>query len=101
MASDPNTITSTLQRMEKSGLISRNPHETDKRAHRVRMEPHGREIFESAKKLAVELQTGLLSVLPPERRENFLADLEIIANACNAAATKSSSEDRHAKGKKE
>src|SRR5687768_18085147 len=31
MASDPNTITSTLARMEKSRLITRTPHEQDKR----------------------------------------------------------------------
>src|ERR1043166_7463798 len=28
MASDPNTITSTLSRMEAAGLITRQPHET-------------------------------------------------------------------------
>src|SRR4051795_12586285 len=37
MASDPNTITSTLARMEKAGMISRNPHEKDRRAKRVQV----------------------------------------------------------------
>src|SRR6059058_4437153 len=31
MASDPNTITSTLSRMEKAQMISRHPHEKDRR----------------------------------------------------------------------
>jgi DNA-binding MarR family transcriptional regulator len=31
MASDPNTITSTLARMEAAGLVSRHPHESDRR----------------------------------------------------------------------
>src|SRR3954469_25322598 len=38
MASDPNTITSTLARMEKSGLIARLPHESDRRANRVKIQ---------------------------------------------------------------
>src|SRR5215210_9158691 len=42
MASDPNTITSILSRMEKTRLISRHEHETDKRARRVRLEFTGR-----------------------------------------------------------
>src|SRR3954451_17169661 len=41
MASDPNTITSTLARMEKSGLIARQQHERDRRAHRVKLQPAG------------------------------------------------------------
>src|SRR5215208_1373820 len=42
MASDPNTITSTLARMEKNRLIPRVPHEKDKRANRVKIQPTGR-----------------------------------------------------------
>src|SRR4030095_56820 len=41
MASDPNTITSTLARMEAAGLISRRRHEKDRRAHRVRLRTKG------------------------------------------------------------
>src|SRR6187455_11635 len=55
MASDPNTITSTLARMERGGLIERRPHESDKRAHRVRLLPKGRKVFEKARAVAVEL----------------------------------------------
>jgi len=85
MASDPNTITSTLSRMEKIGMLTRKPHETDRRAHRVKLLPAGREIFENARQIALELQGQVLSVLPPERRERFLADLELVGNACAAA----------------
>src|SRR3954451_15382323 len=48
MASDPNTITSTITRMERNGLISRRPHEKDKRANRVKIQPAGRKAFEKA-----------------------------------------------------
>src|SRR5579862_515970 len=62
MASDPNTITSTLTRMEKNGLISRQPHENDKRANRVKIQPTGRRAFEKARKIAMALQDQLLDV---------------------------------------
>jgi DNA-binding MarR family transcriptional regulator len=85
MASDPNTITSTITRMEKAGLVVRHPHESDRRAHRVRLQPKGKRTFVSAKRIAVELQTQILSVLREERRDSFLQDLEAIAGGCAAA----------------
>lgn len=88
MASDPNTITSTLSRMEKAGLISRRPHELDRRAHRVRIQPTGRRAFEQAKIIAIALQEHVVSALPLSRRGHFLGDLEAVAEACVAAAEK-------------
>jgi DNA-binding MarR family transcriptional regulator len=82
MASDPNTITSTLARMEKAGMICRNPHEKDRRAKRVQVLPEGRQIFEQAWEIAYALQQQVLSALPKERRESFLNELEIVAAAC-------------------
>jgi DNA-binding MarR family transcriptional regulator len=82
MASDPNTITSTLSRMETAGLIERLPHELDRRAHRVKLLPPGRRTFLKARKIATELQDQVLAVLPAERRRQFLDDLEIIGRCC-------------------
>ncbi len=94
MASDPNTITSTLTRMERSGLISRKPHEQDKRANRVKIQPTGRRAFEKARKIAMALQEQLLDVLPANRREKFLDELEAIANACGAILEKTPGKSR-------
>jgi DNA-binding MarR family transcriptional regulator len=88
MASDPNTITSILKRMESSSLISRREHETDKRARRVRIEPPGRRAFAAAFEIASRLQTEILSVLPEARRTRFLAELEAIAESCADAGTR-------------
>ena len=88
MASDPNTITSTLSRMEKAGLLTRAPHEQDKRAHRVTVRPAGRRAFEKARAIAVELQAQVLGNLPASRRAKFLDDLETIAAACGTALEK-------------
>ena len=85
MASDPNTITSILQRMEKSRLVSRHPHETDRRARRVRIEDAGRSRYPEASEIAIALQQQIVGVIPETRRSRFLADLELIANACVAA----------------
>lgn len=85
MASDPNTITSILQRMEKAGLITRRAHETDKRARRVCVEPAGREAFKTAYEIATELQREILENIPTTRRDRFLKDLEIVAEACAGA----------------
>ena len=86
MASDPNTITSTLKRMEKNGLISRQPHEQDGRAHRVRLQPDGRRAFEKGRKIALELQEQVLAAVPTARRAQFLEDLEALGDACGTAA---------------
>ena len=88
MASDPNTITSILRRMEKSGLISREEHETDRRALRVRIKPRGLRAFAEGFEIASTLQGEILEALPPSRRERFLADLEAVADACAEVATR-------------
>jgi DNA-binding MarR family transcriptional regulator len=85
MASDPNTITSTLSRMEKAGLIVRQPHERDRRAHRVQLLATGQRTFEKAQRIALQLQEEVLSALAPERREVFLEDLTVIADSCAQA----------------
>ena len=88
MASDPNTITSTLARMERAGLISRTPHEKDRRAHRVRLRAKGLKTFGQAGKIALTLQRHILTALPERRRARFLAELATIAEACVAASEK-------------
>ena len=88
MASDPNTITSILRRMEKAALLSRHPHETDRRARRVRLEPKGHRVFSEAFEIARLLQEEILAVLPESRRMRFLADLDAVAGACSEAANR-------------
>jgi len=94
MASDPNTITSTLSRMEAAGLVARQPHETDRRAHRVQLQSLGRETFEAARRSAQELQEQVLASLPPAARATFLASLETVANACASATERPSGRKR-------
>jgi DNA-binding MarR family transcriptional regulator len=89
MASDPNTIASLVERMERAGLVERKTHERDRRAYRIRLLPAGHAKFEVVREIAIQLQTEVLSSLPPEKRETFLEDLATVAEACRNAAESS------------
>src|ERR1041385_8399886 len=86
MSSDPNTVASLLERMDKAGYIERQPHERDRRAHRIRLLPKGKKTYEAARAVALALQGELLSVLPESAREDFLENLAHVAEACRDAA---------------
>ena len=88
MTSDANTIASLLARMEESELIGRGMHPADRRANRIFVKPAGRRKYAQTRLLALGLQTGILQALPTPRREVFLEELEIIANACQVALKK-------------
>lgn len=81
LSSDPNTISSLLKRMNKSGLVDRKRHESDRRALQVRITTEGLKIFEELRNIALDLQAEIYASIPEERREAFLADLEALADA--------------------
>ena len=83
MAADANTVAAILGRMEKAGLITRDVHEADRRAHRVQVNAAGRKKFAAAQRIAVELQKEVLSSLPAGQLDKFLEQLETVANACH------------------
>ena len=89
MASDPNTVGSLIDRMEKAGLIERRPHETDRRAYRIRLKPAGQKKYEEVRAMALDLPRDILRALPEKRREAFLTELALVADTCRAAAEKS------------
>lgn len=86
IASDPNTIAALVERMAGAGWIARVRHERDGRAYRLRIQPAGREQFELARKIALELQSEVLGEWPERKREQFLRDLAWVAERCRAAA---------------
>ena len=93
MTSDPNTIAATVRRMESSGLLSRSPHEEDRRARQVTLRPEGKRIFEAAQSIATELQGAVLGELDPEESARFLELLEKVADACMKQASKGTVEN--------
>jgi DNA-binding MarR family transcriptional regulator len=88
MSSDPNTIASMLERMETIGLVERKDHERDRRANRIILKPLGKRKYEEVREIALVLQMEVLSVLPEEKREEFLKHLALVADACRLAAEK-------------
>ena len=82
MSSDPNTIAALLERMEANGLVQRRPHEKDRRANRVELLTVAKEKYEAIRDEAIELQGHVLEQLPEGDREKFLAQLEVVAQAC-------------------
>ena len=86
MTSDPNTVASLLERMEKAGLVERQLHEKDRRAHRIHIRPSGKRKYEEAREIDVALQSEILTALPETRREEFLEHLALVADACRVAA---------------
>lgn len=63
----PGTVTSSVDRLEASGLIRRLPHPTDGRTVLVEITPQGRKVGEKAVNL---LNDGLFSALPLSTHES-------------------------------
>jgi len=89
ISSDPNTVASLINRMEKAGLIERETHERDRRANRLGVSKRGKAKYEQAREIAVALQVEVLGALPEANCEKFLEQLEIIASRCRTAAATS------------
>jgi len=94
MSSDPNTVASLLERMEKNGWLERKPHETDRRAKRILILAAGRDKYAEVRNCAVDLQGDILANLPADRRDAFLEELTQVADACHAAATEAGRKNR-------
>lgn len=88
MASDPNTIGALVERMEGAGWIERVRHERDGRAYRLRLLPAGREQYERVREIGIALQTEVLADWSERKREQFLQDLNWVADQCRTAAAR-------------
>lgn len=65
------TLTVTVDRLERKGLIERQPHETDRRSYRVILTPEGKKHFAKHHEFHVKLTEEIVSVLTPEELKNF------------------------------
>ncbi len=101
MTSDPNTVASLVERMERAGLIHRQTDPDDRRARRLRLAPPGRKKFRLARSIALRLQDEVLAPLDPAENDQFLAVLERIAGACSDAAERGSAGDAPGEAGKE
>ena len=65
------TMASTLNRMERDGLITRRAHARDRRAQTIHLSDRARQLEEEAKRIARGVNERALSRLSPEERLFF------------------------------
>lgn len=94
MSSDPNTVASLVERMEKNGLVERADHPTDRRAHHLKLLAKGKKTYTAAREIAIELQSTVLTALPEKDRDQFLENLAKVADAARVAADESTNKAR-------
>jgi DNA-binding MarR family transcriptional regulator len=67
------TMAGTLNRMERDGLITREPHPNDSRAQSIFLTERGRELQGPAQQVATEVNRMALATLTPDEQEELLA----------------------------
>ncbi|MBD8066329.1 MarR family transcriptional regulator [Devosia sp. PTR5] len=81
--SDPMTMSGVLDRLEKRGLIEREPNPTDSRAKLARLSPAGTQLYSTAKAVGTQMHASALAGLDERRRQALVASLETIRNNLN------------------
>jgi DNA-binding MarR family transcriptional regulator len=84
------TMTRTLQRMERDGLVRREPDPHDRRSVRIRLTRRAREIEPEVKAAAGRINTAVLAALPDEERQRVLSSLGTLIDAAQAITDTSS-----------
>ena len=84
MASDPNTVTAIITRMQKAGLVERRAHADDARCNLIVLREPGRALHAQIQPLASELQRQLLAAVPIAKQTEFLTQMEAVCAALDA-----------------
>lgn len=72
------TITRTLDRMVRDGLVERRPHPTDRRQHTIFLTPHGAGLRDKLIPLAIEVNEQATRRLRPETVAQLILTLRMI-----------------------
>lgn len=76
---DPSSMVATIDELEAIGLVERQRHPSDRRAHALHVTPQGREVLRRGRLLAREAQDDLLDGLSAEERAELHRLLLVIA----------------------
>jgi DNA-binding MarR family transcriptional regulator len=68
---DPSSMVSTIDELESQGLVQRQPHPSDRRAHAVHVTPSGRQTLQRGRALARDAQDELLAPLDADERHQL------------------------------
>lgn len=74
------TVTESLKRMEKLGLVERKKDEKDARFIRISVLPKGHEILDEVLKIRREYLKKVLQALTPEEHQNLADNLEKLSD---------------------
>ena len=76
---DKTTMVVTVDELERAGLAERLPSPTDRRARIIGVTREGRKAITTGEKVVAAIQADVLSTLPEDRREDFMAALSELA----------------------
>ncbi|MGH9210451.1 MAG: MarR family winged helix-turn-helix transcriptional regulator [Acidimicrobiales bacterium] len=83
----PRTMTSTVDAMERDGLVDRQPDPTDGRATIISVTTAGRRSFEEGVHLQAQAVADLFDVLDAGQRRHLVAALDQLADAAAGASS--------------
>jgi DNA-binding MarR family transcriptional regulator len=89
---DPSSLVSTIDELERQGLVERRRHPTDRRAHALHVTPLGKRTLARGRELAKQAQADLLAPLNAEEREQLHALL--LRLALHTSAVEASVEEK-------
>ena len=84
---DPSSMVGTIDELESRGLVKRQPHPSDRRAHALHLTPAGKRKLTRGRKLAAQAQNELLAPLSAEERaalHDLLLRIAVAANGGRA-----------------
>lgn len=76
---DKTTMVTTLDELEKSGLVKRVPSPTDRRARIVTVTAAGKKLLAKADRIVADIQDDVLGSLPARERDHFLSAIHRLA----------------------
>jgi DNA-binding MarR family transcriptional regulator len=68
---DPSSMVSTIDELERQGLVERRRHPSDRRAHALHVTTLGKQTLRQGRELAKKAQADLLSPLSEDEREQL------------------------------
>jgi len=83
---DRSTIADLVRRLVRQGLLQRRRTKEDARAYAIRLSEKGRETLRVAEPAARRADAVILSLLPPKRRNDVLAGLQMLVSALDQRA---------------
>ena len=85
---DRSTLADIVARLLSRGLIQRRRTKQDARAYSIKLTAQGSRSLREAQPAASAVDDRLLSILPPEKRREFLESLDLIVSSIDGGVTR-------------